>query len=101
MDWASFARWLDYIAMLKGEDMLRMKGLVCRADDPARPMVLHGVQHVFHPPARLDRWPSADRRTRLVFIVRDIAPEAIEHTLVKFAAVNAASIHPPQRSAAA
>jgi len=100
VDWASFARWLDYVAMLKGEDMLRMKGLVCRADDPARPMVLHGVQHVFHPPARLAAWPSDDRRTRLVFIVRGIPRETIEKTLVKFAGIDAGSIDPPVRSAA-
>ncbi|MGN6304638.1 MAG: CobW family GTP-binding protein [Mesorhizobium sp.] len=100
VDWASFARWLDYVAMLKGEDMLRMKGLVCRADDPERPMVLHGVQHVFHPPVRLDAWPSADHRTRLVFIVRGIARETIEKTLVKFAGIGAGSIDPPIRSAA-
>ncbi|QDC00451.1 GTP-binding protein [Mesorhizobium sp. 8] len=100
VEWASFARWLDYVAMLKGEDMLRMKGLVCRADDPARPMVLHGVQHVFHPPVRLDAWPSADRRTRLVFIVRGIAREMIATTLVKFAGIGAGSIDPPARSAA-
>ncbi|MGN6536831.1 MAG: CobW family GTP-binding protein, partial [Mesorhizobium sp.] len=100
VDWASFTRWLEYVAMLKGEDMLRMKGLVCRADDPARPMVLQGVQHVLHPPARLDAWPSADRRTRLVFIVRGIARETIETTLVKFAGVDAGSIDPPIRSAA-
>ncbi|MBN9078320.1 MAG: GTP-binding protein [Rhizobiales bacterium 65-79] len=101
IEWSAFAQWLEYVAALKGEDLLRLKGLVHVTDDPDRPLLLNGVQHVFHPPARLDRWPSADRRTRLVFIVRDIAPEAIEHTLVKFAAVNAASIHPPQRSAAA
>jgi len=100
VDWALFARWLDYVAMLKGEDMLRVKGLVCRADDPARPMVLHGVQHVFHPPVRLDAWPSADRRTRLVFIVRGIARETIETTLVKFAGIEAGSIDPSIRSAA-
>jgi G3E family GTPase len=100
VDWASFVRWLDYVAMLKGEDMLRMKGLVCRADDPARPMVVHGVQHVFHPPVRLAAWPSSDHRTRLVFIVRGIPRETIETTLVKFAGIDPGSIDPPIRSAA-
>ncbi|WP_379071291.1 CobW family GTP-binding protein [Mesorhizobium sp. UC22_110] len=90
VEWATFATWLDYIAVLKGEDLLRLKGLVCVADDIERPLVLHGVQHVFHPPTRLDSWPSADRRTRLVFIVRDIARETIERTLAKFAGVRPA-----------
>ncbi|TPJ62033.1 GTP-binding protein [Mesorhizobium sp. B2-7-1] len=100
LEWGAFARWLDYVAALKGEDLLRFKGLVRTTDDPGRPLVLHGVQHVFHPPARLDRWPSADRRTRLVFIVRDIERETIARTLVKFAAIDAASLASPVLAAA-
>ena len=69
-------------------------------DQPEEPLVLHGVQHVFHPPVRLDAWPSADRRTRLVFIVRDIARETIARTLTKFAAIDAVSIRPTVRNAA-
>lgn len=100
VEWAAFARWLDYIAALKGEDLLRLKGLVHVTDQPERPLVLHGVQHVFHPPVRLDAWPSSDRRTRLVFIVRDIARETIARTLTKFAAIDVASIRAPSRAAA-
>lgn len=101
VEWSAFTQWLDYIAALKGEDLLRMKGIVNVAGEPERPLVVHGVQHVLHPPVRLDAWPSADRRTRLVFIVRGIARETIERTLVKFAAVDAASFAmPPARSAA-
>jgi len=99
VEWSAFARWLDYVAALKGEDLLRFKGLVHVADEPELPLVLHGVQHVFHPPVRLDRWPSADRRTRLVFIVRDIERETIARTLVKFAAIDAASIASPALAA--
>jgi len=99
VEWNAFARWLDYVAALKGEDLLRFKGLVHVTDEPERPLVLHGVQHVFHPPARLDRWPSADRRTRLVFIVRNIERETIARTLVKFAAIDAANIASPALAA--
>ena len=100
VEWNAFARWLDYVAALKGEDLLRFKGLVHLADEPERPLVLHGVQHVFHPPMRLEAWPSADRRTRLVFIVRNIERETIARTLVKFAAIDAASIASPVLAAA-
>ncbi|MFC3324607.1 CobW family GTP-binding protein [Mesorhizobium cantuariense] len=100
VEWAAFARWLDYVAALKGEDLLRLKGLIHVTDQPERPLVLHGVQHVFHPPVRLDAWPSADRRTRLVFIVRGIARETIARTLTKFAAIDAARISQPSRHAA-
>jgi G3E family GTPase len=53
-----------------GPDLLRMKGIVNVLEDPERPAVIHGVQHVYYAPEWLERWPSADRRTRLVFIGR-------------------------------
>jgi len=83
--WADFRQWLDYFAALKGADLLRVKGLVHIAEEPERPLVIHGVQHIFHPPRRLEAWPSDDRRTRLVFIVRNMEREMIARTLSKFA----------------
>ena len=68
----------ELLCTAHGAGVLRMKGLVALADDPARPLVLHGVQHVMHPPLRLDAWPDADHDTRLVFILKDIAPSLIE-----------------------
>jgi G3E family GTPase len=55
-----------------------MKGILNLAGHPDRPAVVHGVQHVFHPLQWLERWPSEDRRTRLVFITRDVEQETIE-----------------------
>ena len=52
--------------------MLRVKGIVAVSDHLEQPLVIHGVQHVFHPPVKLETWPSADRRTRVVFITRDL-----------------------------
>jgi G3E family GTPase len=72
------------IAAMRGDDLLRVKGIVQLADDPEHPMVIHGVQHLFHPPQTLPRWPSEDRRTRIVFITRDIDAEDIEATLTVF-----------------
>jgi G3E family GTPase len=57
--------------------MLRVKGLIGLTDDPARPVVIHGVQHVFHPPVRLDAWPDGQRLTRIVFILRDLEPDHV------------------------
>jgi G3E family GTPase len=76
--------------MLKGEDLLRFKGLINIAERPDTPIVVHGVQHVFHPPRDLTAWPDADRRTRLVFITRGIPRTLIENTLSKFAAIDVA-----------
>jgi G3E family GTPase len=72
---------LEALAEHTGSDLLRLKGIVNVVESPDRPAVIHGVQHVFHPPAWLDRWPSPDRRTRLVFIVRGISRAWIEALL--------------------
>ncbi len=63
---------LSALAENCGTDLLRMKGIVNVLEDPQRPAVIHGVQHVYHAPVWLPRWPSADRRTRLVFIGRNL-----------------------------
>jgi G3E family GTPase len=63
--------------------VLRIKGLLHVRDLPA-PVVIHGVQHVIHPPAHLERWTDADRRSRVVFIVRDMNPATIEASLAAF-----------------
>jgi G3E family GTPase len=55
-----------------GADLLRLKGIVNILESPDQPAVIHGVQHVFHPPCWLPRWPSDDRRSRIVFITRDL-----------------------------
>jgi len=70
--------FMELLKSYHGANMLRMKGIVKVSDDPARPVVLHGVQHVFHPPVRLAAWPDGDERTRLVFIVKDIEKPMIE-----------------------
>ncbi len=75
---AGLELFLELLKSYHGANMLRMKAIVKVADDPTRPVVLHGVQHVFHPPVRLARWPDGDERTRLVFIVKDIEKPAIE-----------------------
>ena len=74
---ASFDVFLDMLRQVHGPNMLRVKGVVALDDDPERPVVIHGVQHVFHPPVRLERWPDGDRRTRIVFILRDLAPDHV------------------------
>jgi G3E family GTPase len=84
ISWAGFSAWLEMISKMRGDDLLRVKGIVNVIEHPGRPVVIHGVQHVFHPPVFLDRWPSEDRRTRLVFITRDIDRDDIDATLQVF-----------------
>jgi G3E family GTPase len=59
-----------------GEQLLRVKGIV-NVQGQNEPRVVHIVQHVLYPVLKLSAWPSADRRTRLVLIVRDLDPEAV------------------------
>jgi len=73
--------FLEVLAEHCGADLLRLKGIVHIAESPDQPAVIHGVQHVFHPPAFLNRWPSDDRRSRLVFIARDLRREFAEALL--------------------
>jgi G3E family GTPase len=73
----AFDMFLELLRATHGPNLLRVKGIVKLAETPDRPVVIHGVQHVFHPTAQLDAWPDDDQRTRLVFIVRDIAPKTI------------------------
>ncbi|MGA7265917.1 MAG: GTP-binding protein [Stellaceae bacterium] len=84
ISWAALTAWLDGLATMRGDDLLRLKAIVALSDRPDQPVVLHGVQHLFHPPVLLPEWPSEDHRTRMVFITRDLPREAIEATLAAF-----------------
>jgi G3E family GTPase len=72
-----FARALGGLARDRGNDLLRVKGIVEFADRPGRPAIVQAAQHAMFTPEWLDRWPDNDRRSRLVFIVHDILPEDI------------------------
>jgi G3E family GTPase len=72
--WESFAAAMDMLISLRGKDLLRVKGIV---NVEGAPVVVQAVQHIMHPPVTLDRWPSADTQTRMVFITRNIKEAAI------------------------
>jgi len=59
-------------ALMRAHAIHCVKGIVQLAEEPDRPVVIHGVQHVFHPPTTLEDWPDDDRRTRMVFITKDL-----------------------------
>jgi G3E family GTPase len=79
--------FLDLMRSAHGDKLLRMKGIVQLADDPERPVVFHVVQHLMHPPARLEAWPDADRRSRMVCITKDLAPEMVRKMFDAFLGV--------------
>jgi G3E family GTPase len=88
ISWSALSGWLDALATMRGDDLLRLKAIVALADRPEQPVVLHGVQHLFHPPVLLPAWPDADRRTRIVFITRDLPQQMIEESLAAFEATD-------------
>lgn len=90
--------FIDLLRSAHGEKLLRMKGIVLMSTSPERPLVLQGVQSVFHPPERLAAWPDpSDRRTRLVLITKDL-PEAFVRDLFD-AFTGTPSIDRPDRAA--
>ena len=82
LEWTAFGIWLTMLLQSRGEDVLRVKGLL-DVGGPG-PLLLDGVQHAVHPPVHLDSWPDEDRRSRLVFIGRGIEKSALEDSLAAF-----------------
>ena len=68
---------LEMLLRIVGQDLLRVKGIL-NVQGMDKPLVIHGVQHLFHPPQSLPAWPDEDRRSRIVFITRDLPPKLID-----------------------
>ena len=86
LDWTAFGIWMTMLLNRHGDRVLRIKGFLNVAEVDT-PVLINGVQHVVHPPVHLDTWPDADRRSRIVFIVRDIQRARIEASLAAFNAL--------------
>jgi G3E family GTPase len=82
VDWTAFGVWLTMLLQARGADVLRVKGLLDVG--AAGPVLINGVQHVFHPPEHLPSWPDDDRRSRIVFIGRGFTRDALERSLAAF-----------------
>jgi G3E family GTPase len=83
LDWTAFGIWLTMLLHAHGARVLRVKAIL-NVLGLATPVVIHGVQHVVHPPAHLERWPDDDRRSRIVFIVHGLDQSVIERSLAAF-----------------
>jgi G3E family GTPase len=77
LPWDTVVGWIEALIALRGDDIL---GILTVAESET-PIVIHGVQHMFHPPVQLDAWPSEDRRSRVVFITRDVDQAQVESVL--------------------
>ena len=79
---------MEVLATLRGPDLFRVKGLVNVAGHKG-PLIVQGVQHLFHPPIELETWPSADHETRIVFITRGISEQMVSNLFTAIASVAA------------
>ena len=83
VDWTAFGIWLSLLLNRHGDDVLRVKGILCVEGSDA-PVFMNGVQHIVHPPQHLERWPTPDHRSRIVFITRNIDHAKLRHSLEAF-----------------
>jgi G3E family GTPase len=83
LDWDRFVDWAEMLSASQGDRLLRLKG-VLNVAGVANPVAIHGVQHLFHPPVELGAWPDADRRSRIVFITRDLGEQAVREQFAAF-----------------
>ncbi len=97
LPFSAIETFLDLLRSTHGEKLLRLKGIVELAEDPSRPLVIHGVQKIFHPPARLPAWPDGTRGTRMVLIMLDMPEDYVRRLFA--ALINRPSIDTPDRAA--
>ncbi|WP_158933003.1 GTP-binding protein [Acidisphaera sp. S103] len=92
LDWQGVAMWLEMLVASRGGNLLRVKGILnLRGRD--RPVAIHAVRHLMHPPVQLSAWPEGDPRTsRIVFITRDLPRAVVEDGLLAFQAARTASL---------
>jgi G3E family GTPase len=86
LDWPALAMWLEMLVASRGENLLRVKGIL-NLQGHDRPVAIHAVRHLMHKPVKLAAWPDGDPRTsRMVFITRDLPRSVIEEGFRAFQA---------------
>ena len=78
--WPSLQHWLESVLSLRGDAILRLKGIVW-LEGQTHPIVLQGVHHVLHPLVYLDRAVQPERNTRIVLITRGLSAAGLLYEL--------------------
>ena len=95
--------FLEGLTKEAGPDLLRVKGIINVLERPDQPAVIQGAQQIFHSIDWMEKWPSEDKRTRIVFITRNLNQDYIEETLSLIERVAnrtiEAAVRTPQKSA--
>jgi G3E family GTPase len=82
LDWLGFAVWLSMLLHARGEEVLRVKGLL-ELDDGTLVSV-NGVQHVVHMPEHLPHEAIPEASPGIVFITRGVEPDRLRRSLETF-----------------
>jgi G3E family GTPase len=88
IDWTGFGIWLTMLLNRHGDRVLRVKGIL-NISGEARPVAIHGVQHLVHTPVHMEGWISEDRRSHIVFIVDGLDPSLLKRSFAAFAIAKA------------
>ncbi len=80
IDWQAFSLWLRKLRIQRGDNLLRIKGILNLAEED-RPVALHGVHHILHAPTVLRAWPWEDKKSRIVFVTCDLDRADVESGL--------------------
>jgi G3E family GTPase len=91
LDWTAFGVWLSLLLHRHGDDVLRVKGIL-QVQGGDAPVFINAVQHVVHPPQHLDRWPTDDHRSRIVFITRVLDHARLRRSLEAFCRLRVAEL---------
>ena len=88
--------WFETLFQSRAANFPRTTGIIYVVERDGL-VVVHGVQHIFRPAVMLDEWPSDGRRSRIVFITRNINATDLSDTLRVVTGVRARQ---PERQAA-
>ncbi len=91
IDWTAFGIWLSLLLNRHGDDVLRVKGILS-VEGTETPVFINGVQHIVHPPQHLERWPTEDHRSRIVFITRGIDHGRLRRSMETFCRLRVAEL---------
>ncbi|MXP62020.1 GTP-binding protein [Roseomonas sp. M0104] len=84
LPWDGLGTWLEMLTATRADAVLRVKGIL-DLEGQAQPVVIHGVQSVWHAPTLLPAWPEGQpRRSSIVFILRDLPRSVIEEGIAAF-----------------
>jgi G3E family GTPase len=88
LDWSRVQDWLARLRAAHGPQLLRVKGVLdLQGED--KPVVVHGIHHVFHPLVTLREWPEGTRQSRLVVIAKALDLDALRRSFNNEVAFNA------------